>query len=80
MGDSARALEVQLDLIHQTEEAGEPAGYSYEEAGECLLALGREEEARPYFARAYEELSEDPWFPPDETARLERMKQLGFDE
>jgi tetratricopeptide (TPR) repeat protein len=77
MGDSARALEVQLDLIRQCEEANEPAGYSYEEAGECLLALEREEEARPYFARAYEALSKDAWFPPGETARLERIKELG---
>jgi hypothetical protein len=80
MGDSARALEVQLELICQSEESGESDGYSFEEAAECLLALEREEEARPYFARAYEVLSKDPWFPPGDAARLERMKELGFGE
>jgi len=43
---------------------------------ECLLALGRTREARRAFARAYELLSRDPWFPPTETARLERIRRL----
>jgi hypothetical protein len=45
--------------------------------GECLLALGRADEARPHFARAYELLSQDEWFPADEKQRLARMKELG---
>jgi hypothetical protein len=45
--------------------------------GECLLALDRRVEARPYFARAYSELAQDPWLAEDEPTRLERLKQLG---
>jgi hypothetical protein len=52
-------------------------GYCNEELGECLLALGRGEEAKPHFAIAYRVLANDPWFPPTGSARLERMKQLG---
>ena len=36
---------------------GETDGYVTEEIAECLLALGRDDEARPLFARAYAELS-----------------------
>ena len=44
----------------ETAAAGEAEdGYMSEEIGECLLALGREDEARPYFARAAELLGAD---------------------
>jgi hypothetical protein len=54
---------------------GETDGYVFEEIAECLLALGRDDEARPSFARAYELLSRDP----DEVdpVRLERLRALG---
>jgi tetratricopeptide (TPR) repeat protein len=80
MGDAVPALATQLDLIRAAEDAGQPDGYFMEEAAECLLALGRNDEARPYFARAHEILSKDPWFPPGEAARLERMWELGGDK
>jgi len=51
--------------------------YVYEEIAECLLLLKREAEARPYFAKAYEMLSKDPWLAENESARLERLKELG---
>lgn len=54
-----------------------PDGYVFEEIAECLLALGREEEARDYFARAYEQHKDDPWFPPTDPARLQRIPELG---
>jgi hypothetical protein len=48
-----------------------------EELGECLLALGRADEARRYFALAYEKLSADSWLVQNESARLERLRALG---
>jgi tetratricopeptide (TPR) repeat protein len=51
--------------------------YVYEEIAECLLLLKREAEARPYFAKAYEMLSKDPWLAENESARLERLKESG---
>lgn len=56
---------------------GEPDGYVYEELGELYLAQGKSDEARPYFAKAYELLSKDVWLAANEAARLERMKELG---
>ena len=44
---------------------------------ECLLALGRGDEARTHFARAYAELSKDQWLAESEPARLGRLAQLG---
>jgi hypothetical protein len=55
---------------------GASDGFVFEELGECLLALGRADEARPYFAQAYAELSQDEWLADNEPARLERLKAL----
>ena len=49
----------------------------YEELGENLLALGQAEAARPYFARAYTELAQDPWLAESEPERLARLQALG---
>ena len=58
-------------------EAEGEGDYVFEEIGECLLSLGLESEAQPYFAKAYSTLSKDPWLAESEPARLERLKQLG---
>jgi hypothetical protein len=52
-------------------------GFVFEEIGECLLALQRGEEAKPYFAKAYEVLSQDVWLVKNEPDRITRLKQLG---
>jgi tetratricopeptide (TPR) repeat protein len=71
------ALSKQLVLKAEFESAGETDGYVFEEIGECLLALKREEEAQPYFANAYEVLSQDVWLAEQEPERLARLKKLG---
>ncbi len=70
------ALSKQMALKDEFETAGETDGYVFEEIGECLLALNRAEEARPYFAKAYDALSQDPWLIKDEPARIKRLKKL----
>jgi tetratricopeptide (TPR) repeat protein len=77
LGRVVEALAEQEGLLRECELAREPDGYVHEEIGECLIALGREAEAGPHFARAYELLSKNPWFPPNETSRLARMRELG---
>jgi tetratricopeptide (TPR) repeat protein len=77
LGRLDEALAMQQALLEDWKPLGGSAGYPEEEAGECLLALGRAEEARPYFARAYAKLSQDPWLVAEEPARLARLKQLG---
>lgn len=51
-------------------------GYVAEEIAECLYALKRETEAVPYFAQAYQILSQDSWLLENEGKRLERLKLL----
>lgn len=72
------ALARQMALKEEYEAAGESNdGLVFEEIGECLLALYRAEESRPYFARAYEVLSQDSWLAEKEPERLARLKELG---
>jgi tetratricopeptide (TPR) repeat protein len=66
------ATEIQQTLLAKEKNDG----YIYEELGECLLALGQTDEAKPYFAKAYEYLSQDPWFVQHEKERLERLSNL----
>lgn len=74
LGRIKEALARQMAL--KEESADEEDGYVYEEIGECLLALKRLDEARPYFAKAYELLSQDAWLVEGEPERLRRLKKL----
>jgi tetratricopeptide (TPR) repeat protein len=76
LGQVEEALRMQQTLQAEWQSLGGSAGYVEEELGECLLALERPEEARPYFAQAYVKLSQDPWLVATEPARLERLKSL----
>jgi hypothetical protein len=67
-----------MALKHAWEADGvERDGFVFEEIGECLLLLNRAEEARRYFAKAYEILSQDAWLAEKEPERLARLKSLG---
>jgi tetratricopeptide (TPR) repeat protein len=77
LGQVEEALRMQQALLEEWKQVGESGGYVEEELGECLLALGRAEEARPYFTQAYAKLSQDSWLAEQEPARLERLKHLG---
>jgi tetratricopeptide (TPR) repeat protein len=70
------ALKIQRALLEEWRKLGEPAGYVNEEIAECLHALGKVEDSRPYFAKAYEILSKDTWHLENEPERIERLKQL----
>jgi tetratricopeptide (TPR) repeat protein len=73
------ALSKQMTLKAEYEAAGEGDrdGFVYEEIGECLLELKRIKEARPYFAKAHEILSQDSWLAEKEPERLARLRELG---
>lgn len=77
LGRHAEALAVQQALAAELSGAGQSDGFIDEELGECLLALGQPEQARPYFARAHAELARDPWLAEHEPARIERLRALG---
>lgn len=71
------ALEIQRTLAAELERTEESDGYVYEELAECLHLLGLPDQARPYFARAYQELSRDLWLCESDPDRIARLKQLG---
>jgi len=73
LGRNEQALEIQQELATQVDSDG----YVREELGELMLAMGRPDEARPHFARAYEVLSRDEWLAANEPARLRRLAELG---
>ncbi|HRW07074.1 MAG TPA: hypothetical protein P5121_18350 [Caldilineaceae bacterium] len=70
LGRYEDALQRQLELAADYRAAKLVDGYVYEEIAENLEALGRVDEARPYFAQAFVELGKDAWFVQHEAARL----------
>ena len=73
-----KALELQRALLKDNEaDNGSTNSYVFEEIAECLYALDKPEEAKPYFQKAYDMLSQDAWLVANEAARLERLKELG---
>jgi len=76
LGRYKEALAAQQELEAEAEKAKEPDGYVYEEIGENLYALGQKDEAKPWFAKAWTELNADPYVRNNETARLDRLKEL----
>ncbi len=77
LGRLDEALAMQRELAAELDAAGETDGYVFEEIGECLLELGRTDEARPWLALAHLELARDPWLAEQEAARLARLRDLG---
>lgn len=75
LGRFEEALAWQRDLAAAAAEGGVD-GFVVEEIGECLLALGRAEEARPHFRRAWELLLADRWLSEREPERLARLLRL----
>jgi tetratricopeptide (TPR) repeat protein len=77
LGRCQEALAAQRALLAAHAAAGSQDGFVHEEIGECLLALGRGEEARPHFRDAHRLLSQDRSLSRDEPARLARLARLG---
>ena len=73
LGRYDEALSQQLDLLEDYQSTGDEDGFVYEEIGENLLALNRENEAKPYFADAYRLLQTISWV---DKNRLERIQSL----
>lgn len=76
LGQLDRALTIQMELLDDAKQRNEPDGFVSEEVAECLLSQGKADEATPYFARAFELLSQDEWLTRDEPKRLERLREL----
>ena len=70
------AIKIQETLLEEYEKSGHQDGYVHEEMAECLTILGRHEEAKSHFAKAYAELSKDIWLKEKEPDRLDRLREL----
>jgi tetratricopeptide (TPR) repeat protein len=78
MGRYQDALAEQKSILDDRVAAGSPGkGYCEEEIGENLWALGRREEARDWYGKAWDLLKDDKWMQSDDAERLARMKERG---
>jgi tetratricopeptide (TPR) repeat protein len=75
LGRHEDALALLRPLEAERAAAAAPSGYVFEEMAENLAALGRDEEARPWFARAADELARDEQVVKTEPARLARLRE-----
>jgi tetratricopeptide (TPR) repeat protein len=74
LGRYVEALSIQQSLEAEHVAAGSADGYVFEEIGENLALLGKVDQARPYFEKAYHELGKDDWFVKNEVTRLANLK------
>ena len=74
LGRCKEALAIQEALAAEHAAAGTADGYVWEEMAENLAALGRMDEARPYFGQAYAELAQDAWLVEHEPDRLASLQ------
>ena len=70
------ALTLLRDLQREFEQLGQADGYVFEEIAENLLSKSKPLEAKPFFARAWELLSQDESPDRPDEKRLNRMKDL----
>ena len=70
------AEKIQLALVTETEKAGEPDGFVYEELAEIAVARGDKAAAAPWAAKAYALLKDDKDLKADKPARLTRLADL----
>jgi tetratricopeptide (TPR) repeat protein len=73
------AEKIQLALAGETEKAGEPDGYIYEELAEIAVARDDMAAAAPWAAKAYALLKGDDDLKANDAARLSRLEALGKD-
>jgi tetratricopeptide (TPR) repeat protein len=77
LGRLDEAWAMQQALAAEAERNGAPDGYVYEELAEIALARGDAAAARPYAARAYARLRDDPELKATGRARLARLAAIG---
>jgi tetratricopeptide (TPR) repeat protein len=77
---SREALGILRDLEAEHASRDSVDGFVFEEMAENLAALGRLDEARPYFGKAFDVLSHDDWMANNEGARLAHLKSQAAED
>ena len=75
-GKLDEALDAQLQMLKEHEDAGTNDAYVHEELAELYLLKEDTTAAKPHFAKAYDLLVKDQWFVKNEAGRLQRLKEL----
>ena len=75
-GNLDDAEKIQRTLLLETEQAGEPDGYVYEELAEIAMARGDKAAAAPWATKAYALLKDDGYLKASEAARLQRLADI----
>jgi len=70
------AEKIQMALVAETEKAGEPDGYVYEELAEIAIARGSTAAAARWASMAHTLLKDDGYLKANEAARLQRLADL----
>lgn len=76
LGNLQEALLIQQGLEREFDLDGGSDPFVFEELAELNLILHQQEISSKYFALAYAQLSQDPWFAAHEPVRLARMRDL----
>jgi tetratricopeptide (TPR) repeat protein len=77
LGQLDEAEATQKALAVETENAGEPDGYVYEELAEIALARGDKAAAAPWARKAHALLKDDGTMNANEAVRLARLEEIG---
>ena len=77
LGQLDDAERTQRALAAETEKAGEPDGYIYEELAEIAIARGDAAAAAPWATKAWSLLKDDPDLRDGDPARLARLRTVG---
>jgi len=81
LGHPDVALKLIEPVAKDLKSHGKPDGYISAEYGQCLYAMGRRDEARPFLVEAYQLLSKDDYMVKNEPEELKHIKELsGFQE
>ncbi|MHC4923076.1 MAG: hypothetical protein ACYTG4_03230 [Planctomycetota bacterium] len=79
LGHFQEALK-ELQVIHEAwENPGTMEAYVLEDIAECLVGLGREDEARPLFTKCADILEADGWHRNNEPDRIAALRRKGSD-
>ena len=75
LGDADEALATIEPVHRRLGAAGNPDGWISEEYAECLLAQGKDSEARTHFQAALDLLSADAWVVANEPGKIEHLRR-----
>lgn len=78
LGEQDQALQILQPILNKLLSEGKDDGFIRQEFAESTLAVGRTDESKIHFAKAYELLSQDDWIRKNEPNMLDRLNKLSL--